>query len=636
MIGGFEEPDEGAIYLGDRDVVGLPPYRRDVNTVFQSYALFPHLSIFDNVAFGLRRKGVDKHAGEGPGRRDAAAGRARGLRQAQAAPALGRPAAARRARPRAREPAAGAAARRAARRARPEAAQADAARAEADPARRRDHVRPRHARPGGGDDDGRRDRGHEQRPDRAARPADRALRAARDARSSPASSASPTCSSARSTGPARVRLDARRRGRGATLERARRGRVAVGDPARRRSASARRRARAKQPRRHRQRDRLHRRRDAVRGRHRRRHASSSSSRTTAPAPLAPSPGSVGHSQLEPDSHLRRRPRTGGSSHDAAADPSMQLLERARARRRGALRCPGFLAACGGGGGIDGSRDDATGAATGGQASSPTRSRISNWPLYIDIDEKTKKRPTLDQFTKETASRSTTSRTSTTTRSSSARSRRRSRKGQSIDRDIIVLTDWMAGARWSRLGYVEKLDKAAIPNIDEPRRRAREPGLGPEPRVQPAVAVGHDGHRLRPRARSASEITSIDELLEDPKLKGKVTLLTRDARHARPDHAQPTASTRPRSTTATFDKALDRAAEGGRLRPDPPVHRQRLLRPAGARATSGPASAWSGDMVQLQPDNPNLKFVIPEAGGDDLDGQHADPEGRRRRTPRRPS
>jgi spermidine/putrescine transport system ATP-binding protein len=59
MIGGFEEPDEGSIHLGDRDVVGLPPYRRDVNTVFQSYALFPHLSVFENVAFGLRRKGVD-------------------------------------------------------------------------------------------------------------------------------------------------------------------------------------------------------------------------------------------------------------------------------------------------------------------------------------------------------------------------------------------------------------------------------------------------------------------------------------------------------------------------------------------------------------------------------------------------
>jgi spermidine/putrescine transport system ATP-binding protein len=58
MIGGFEEPTAGTIYLGDRDVTGLPPYKRDVNTVFQSYALFPHLSIEDNVAFGLKRKGV--------------------------------------------------------------------------------------------------------------------------------------------------------------------------------------------------------------------------------------------------------------------------------------------------------------------------------------------------------------------------------------------------------------------------------------------------------------------------------------------------------------------------------------------------------------------------------------------------
>jgi spermidine/putrescine transport system ATP-binding protein len=61
MIGGFEEPTAGTIYLGERDVTGLPPYRRDVNTVFQSYALFPHLSIFENVAFGLRRRGIKGH-----------------------------------------------------------------------------------------------------------------------------------------------------------------------------------------------------------------------------------------------------------------------------------------------------------------------------------------------------------------------------------------------------------------------------------------------------------------------------------------------------------------------------------------------------------------------------------------------
>ena len=58
MIGGFEEPTGGTIFLGDRDVTGLPPYKRDVNTVFQSYALFPHLTVYENVAFGLRRRRV--------------------------------------------------------------------------------------------------------------------------------------------------------------------------------------------------------------------------------------------------------------------------------------------------------------------------------------------------------------------------------------------------------------------------------------------------------------------------------------------------------------------------------------------------------------------------------------------------
>jgi spermidine/putrescine transport system ATP-binding protein len=60
MIGGFEHPDEGEIRLAGTDVAGLPPHRRDVNTVFQSYALFPHLDVLDNVAYGLRRKKAPK------------------------------------------------------------------------------------------------------------------------------------------------------------------------------------------------------------------------------------------------------------------------------------------------------------------------------------------------------------------------------------------------------------------------------------------------------------------------------------------------------------------------------------------------------------------------------------------------
>src|SRR6185312_16629254 len=60
MIGGFVDPTRGDVLLHGRDVTDLAPNRRDVNTVFQSYALFDHLSVWDNVAFGLRRRRVGK------------------------------------------------------------------------------------------------------------------------------------------------------------------------------------------------------------------------------------------------------------------------------------------------------------------------------------------------------------------------------------------------------------------------------------------------------------------------------------------------------------------------------------------------------------------------------------------------
>ena len=60
MIAGFEQPDEGEILIGGRDVAGTPPYKRDVNTVFQQYALFPHMSILDNVCYGLKQRKVGK------------------------------------------------------------------------------------------------------------------------------------------------------------------------------------------------------------------------------------------------------------------------------------------------------------------------------------------------------------------------------------------------------------------------------------------------------------------------------------------------------------------------------------------------------------------------------------------------
>jgi spermidine/putrescine transport system ATP-binding protein len=58
MVAGLEDPTRGQVLIGEKDVTFLRPYKRPVNTVFQSYALFPHLTVFENVAFGLRRRGV--------------------------------------------------------------------------------------------------------------------------------------------------------------------------------------------------------------------------------------------------------------------------------------------------------------------------------------------------------------------------------------------------------------------------------------------------------------------------------------------------------------------------------------------------------------------------------------------------
>ena len=58
LLAGFEVPTSGEILLEGKDVSGVPPYRRDVNQVFQSYAIFPHLTVADNIAFGLRMRHV--------------------------------------------------------------------------------------------------------------------------------------------------------------------------------------------------------------------------------------------------------------------------------------------------------------------------------------------------------------------------------------------------------------------------------------------------------------------------------------------------------------------------------------------------------------------------------------------------
>src|SRR5919108_4087820 len=60
LVGGFERPDRGQILLKGAEISHLPPYKRRVNTVFQNYALFPHLNVAQNIAFGLQNLGLNK------------------------------------------------------------------------------------------------------------------------------------------------------------------------------------------------------------------------------------------------------------------------------------------------------------------------------------------------------------------------------------------------------------------------------------------------------------------------------------------------------------------------------------------------------------------------------------------------
>ena len=94
MIAGFEQPDEGSIELAGEDVSRLPPYDRPVNTVFQDYALFPHMTVQQNVEYGLMVKKSLEGRSETARRAGAADGSARRARGPEAVAALGRPEAA--------------------------------------------------------------------------------------------------------------------------------------------------------------------------------------------------------------------------------------------------------------------------------------------------------------------------------------------------------------------------------------------------------------------------------------------------------------------------------------------------------------------------------------------------------------
>jgi len=286
-----------------------------------------------------------------------------------------------------------------------------------------------------------------------------------------------------------------------------------------------------------------------------------------------------------------------------------LLERA-ALGGAALTVPGLLAACGGSGGIEGS-GATTAAGTAGPADTTLAGtlRMSNWPLYIDIDEKTKKRPTLDQFTEETGVKVDYIEDVNDNDEWFGKNRAALSQGQSIDRDITVLTDWMAG-RMVRLGYVEKLDKSTIPNASNLVPTLASPSFDPNREYTLPWQSGMTGIGFNPDR--SGDVTSIEQLLEDPKLKGKVTFLTEmpDTMGLllQLDGANPSDF-----TDAQWNKAIDRlqkAVDSGQIRQFTGNDYAPLL----AKGDVWACFAWSGDLVQLKADHPGLVWNLPDTGG----------------------
>jgi spermidine/putrescine transport system substrate-binding protein len=288
----------------------------------------------------------------------------------------------------------------------------------------------------------------------------------------------------------------------------------------------------------------------------------------------------------------------------------QLLERA-ALGGAALTIPAWLAACGGSSGIEGAgTTTAATTAAGGSKTLADKLTISNWALYIDIDEKTKKRPTLDQFTAETGVKVDYIEDVNDNDEWFGKNQASLRQGKAIGRDIAVLTDWMA-ARMVRLGYVEKLDREAIPNAANLVAALASPGWDPDrsyslPWQSGLTGIGYDPDKV------GGPVTSISQLLEDPKLKGKVTFLTEmpDTMGLllQLDGADPT-----KVDKAAFAKAiarLQKAVDSGQIRQFTGNDYAPLL----AKGDVWACTAWSGDMVQLKLDNPKLEFVIPDEGG----------------------
>jgi spermidine/putrescine transport system substrate-binding protein len=287
----------------------------------------------------------------------------------------------------------------------------------------------------------------------------------------------------------------------------------------------------------------------------------------------------------------------------------QLLRRA-AMGGVTLSLPGILAACGGGGGgIEGQQPAETGATTVEQVLADEIT-VSNWPFYIDQNDDATEFPTLDQFTEATGVKVNYMEDINSNEEFFGEIQAPLSRGQGIDRDIIVPTAWLC-ARLLRLGYLQKLDKSAIPNMVNLEDALKSPSWDPNrdyslPWQTYITGIGYDPKKV------GGELTSVEQLL-DPALKGKITML--DSMEDTVGlfllemGVDPAGEIDPTAYDEVIAK-IQKAVDDGQIRQFTGNDYTGPL----AKGDVWASLAWSGDIVILQADNPNLKFTIPDAGG----------------------
>jgi spermidine/putrescine transport system substrate-binding protein len=288
----------------------------------------------------------------------------------------------------------------------------------------------------------------------------------------------------------------------------------------------------------------------------------------------------------------------------------QLLGRGAAGAS-VLTIPGLLAACGSsGGGIKAATNSSTAAAVTRKLQSPLR--FSNWPLYIDVNAKTKGHPTLTAFTKKTGVSVAYTEDINDNQAFFGKIQGPLSHGQGIGRDIIVMTDSSGfPGRMIKLGWLEKLDKQSIPNIKNLQPVQQHPAWDPNRDYSLPWQSGMTGIGYDP-AKTGGKLTSINELLTNPKFKGKVTLLS-ELSDAVGLVMQANGDDPTKVTNATYSKAIatmQKAVDSGQVRQFTGNDYAPLL----AKGDVWACMAWSGDMVQLQADHPHLVWNLPDSGG----------------------